>query len=133
MRSYDAVLAEIPALLTLLDDENPRVRTRTAYLLAWFPELADTSLPLLLDVVAHEHDAVAKATSLVAVGILGTSSLAGTLAVDLDAEDSLAPRRRREGSCRGRRSAPLRRHDPINGVPETPRKSPNRNHRKGNV
>ncbi|MFF3469227.1 HEAT repeat domain-containing protein [Streptomyces sp. NPDC002619] len=89
MRSYDAVLAEIPALLTLLDDENPRVRTRTAYLLAWFPELADTSLPLLLDLVAHEHDAVAKATSLVAVGILGTSALAGTLAVDLDAEDSL--------------------------------------------
>ena len=46
MRSYDTVLAEIPALLTLLDDQNPRVRTWTAYLLAWFPELADTSAPL---------------------------------------------------------------------------------------
>ncbi|MFJ5837540.1 hypothetical protein ACIQGO_12355 [Streptomyces shenzhenensis] len=89
MRSYDTVLAELPTLLTLLGDENPQVRTRTAYLLAWFPDLADTSLPLLLDLAAHEHDAVAKATSLVAVGILGTTTLAGTLAADLDAEDSL--------------------------------------------
>ncbi|MFF4565646.1 HEAT repeat domain-containing protein [Streptomyces sp. NPDC001435] len=89
MRSYDCVLAELPALLTLLDDENPRVRTRTAYLLAWFPELADTSVPLLLDLATHEYDAVAKATSLVAVGILGTIALAKTLATDLDAEDSL--------------------------------------------
>ncbi|GGN88066.1 hypothetical protein GCM10011579_081510 [Streptomyces albiflavescens] len=89
MRSYDTVLAELPALLTLLDDENARVRTRTAYLLAWFPELADTSVPLLLDLAAQEHDAVAKATSLVAVGILGTTALAGALAAHLDAEDSL--------------------------------------------
>lgn len=89
VRSYDAVLAELPALLTLLDDENPQIRTRTAYLLAWFPDLADTSLPLLLDLAAHEHDAVAKATSLVAAGIVGTTALAGTLAADLDAGDSL--------------------------------------------
>ncbi|MFF4864180.1 hypothetical protein ACFY3J_21055 [Streptomyces sp. NPDC001231] len=89
MRSYDAVLAELPALLTLLDDDNPQIRTRTSYLLAWFPDLADTSLPLLLDRAAHEHDAVAKATSLVAVGILGTTALAGTLAAELDAENSL--------------------------------------------
>jgi hypothetical protein len=89
MRSYDAVLAELPALLTLLDDDDPRVRTRTAYLLAWFPERADTTLPLLLDLAAHEHDAVAKATSLVAVGILGTAAVAETLAADLDAEDGL--------------------------------------------
>ncbi|MCX4580785.1 hypothetical protein OHB41_48300 [Streptomyces sp. NBC_01571] len=89
MRSYNAVLAELPALLDLLDDENPRVRTRTAYLLAWFPELADTSLPRLLGRAAHEANVVAKATSLVAVGILGTTALPGTLADDLDAEDGL--------------------------------------------
>ncbi|MFE0451884.1 HEAT repeat domain-containing protein [Streptomyces sp. NPDC058914] len=89
MRSYDTVLAELPTLFTLLDDENPRVRTRTAYLLAWFPELADTSVPLLLGLAAHEQDAVAQATSLVAVGILGTTALAGTLAAWLNAEDGL--------------------------------------------
>ncbi|WP_158791030.1 HEAT repeat domain-containing protein [Streptomyces sp. NRRL WC-3549] len=89
MRSYDAVLAELPALRGLLDDENPRVRTRTAHLLAWFPELADTSLPLLLGLAAREDDAVAKATSLVAVGILGTTALPGTVIDSLDAEDGL--------------------------------------------
>lgn len=89
MRSYDAVLAELPALLGLLDDESPGVRTRTAYLLAWFPERAGTSLPLLLGRAANEDDVVAKATSLVAVGILGTTDLLGTLAAELDAEDGL--------------------------------------------
>ncbi|MFJ8980372.1 hypothetical protein [Streptomyces sp. NPDC102282] len=89
MRSYNAVLAEIPALRSLLDDENPRVRTRTAYLLTWFPELAGTSLPLLLGLAAHEDDAVAKATSLVAVGLLGTTALPGVLTAGLDAEDGL--------------------------------------------
>ncbi|MFJ2302279.1 hypothetical protein [Streptomyces sp. NPDC087787] len=89
MRSYDAVLAELPALLGLLDNESPEIRTRTAYLLAWFPDLADTSLPLLLDLAAHEHDAVAKATSLVAVGNLGTTALAPVLATELDAENGL--------------------------------------------
>ncbi|MDQ0847603.1 hypothetical protein [Streptomyces sp. V1I6] len=89
MRSYNAVLAELPALLGLLDDENPRVRTRTAYLLAWFPELAGTSVPRLLGLAAHEDDVVAKATSLVAVGVLGTTALPGTLTASLDAEDGL--------------------------------------------
>ncbi|MFG2480954.1 HEAT repeat domain-containing protein [Streptomyces fagopyri] len=89
MRSYDAVLAELPALLGLLDDENPQVRTRTAYLLAWFPERADTSVPLLLGRAAHEDDAVAKATALVAAGILGMPAPPGSLTADLDAEDGL--------------------------------------------
>ncbi|MGW4229436.1 hypothetical protein ACWEF9_09130 [Streptomyces sp. NPDC004980] len=89
MRSYDAVLAELPALLGLLDDEELRVRTRAAYLLAWFPELADISVPLLLDLAAREHDGLAKATSLVAVGILGTPALTPALAAHLDAEDDL--------------------------------------------
>ncbi|MET9594459.1 hypothetical protein ABZY45_26565 [Streptomyces sp. NPDC006516] len=89
MRSYDAVLAEIPALLGLLRDEELRVRTRAAYLLAWFPELSDTAVPLLRDFAAHEHDSVAKATSLVAVGILGAPDLVEVLADDLKAEDAL--------------------------------------------
>lgn len=51
MRSYDAVLAELPVLLGPLDDENPRVRIRTAYLLAWLPELAGSSLDAEDDLV----------------------------------------------------------------------------------
>ncbi|MFD9607332.1 hypothetical protein [Streptomyces sp. NPDC059970] len=72
-----------------MDDENPRVRTRTAYLLTWFPELAGTSLPLLLGLAAHEDDAVAKATSLVAVGMLGTTAHPGRFTASLDAADGL--------------------------------------------
>lgn len=75
MRSYDAVLAELPSLLRLLDDKNPRVRTGAAYLLTWFPELAATSLPLLVNLASHEDDAVTRATSLEAVGILGRTAL----------------------------------------------------------
>lgn len=89
MRSYNAVLAELPALHGLLNDENPWVRTRTAYLLAWFPELAGTSLPLLLGLAAYEDDAVAKATSLVAVGILGMTAVPRILVAYLDDEDRL--------------------------------------------
>ncbi|GAB7109747.1 hypothetical protein JCM4814A_80620 [Streptomyces phaeofaciens JCM 4814] len=92
MRSYDGVLAALPSLLGLLGDENPRVRTRTAYLPAGFPALAGTSLPLLLGLAAHEDNVVAKATSLVAAGILGTTALLGTLAADLDAEEGLVRR-----------------------------------------
>ncbi len=89
MRSYNAVLVELPALQGLVNDENPRVRTRTAYLLAWFPELAGTSLRLLLGLAAYEDDAVTKATSLVAVGILGMTAVPRILVACLDDEDSL--------------------------------------------
>ncbi|WP_098894299.1 hypothetical protein [Streptomyces sp. t99] len=40
LQSYDAVLAELPGLLVLLDDDA-RLRTRIAYLLAWFPEFSN--------------------------------------------------------------------------------------------
>lgn len=89
MRSYDAALAELSALLGLLNEENLRVRTRAAYLLAWFPEPADISVPLLPDLAAREHDGVAEATSLMAAGILGTPALAPALATEPDAEDAL--------------------------------------------
>lgn len=89
MRSYDAALAELSALLGLLNEENLRVRTRAAYLLAWFPEPSDISVPLLPDLAAREHDGVAEATSLMAAGILGTPALAPALATEPDAEDAL--------------------------------------------
>ncbi|MFB7368912.1 hypothetical protein ACFC0D_03585 [Streptomyces sp. NPDC056222] len=89
MRSYDAVLAELPGLLGLLDDVDPRIRTRAAYLLAWFPEAADTTLPLLLALAAREPAPVATATALVAAGIVGTPALSEEFASYLGAEDSL--------------------------------------------
>lgn len=89
MRSYDAVLAELPGLLVLLDDDDPRIRTRAAYLLAWFPEAADTTLPLLLALAGREPDPVATTTALVAAGIVGTPALSEEFTPNLAAEDRL--------------------------------------------
>ncbi|GGU02344.1 MULTISPECIES: hypothetical protein [Streptomyces] len=65
------------------------MRTRAAYLLAWFPEVADTTLPLLLALAGREPDPVATATALVAAGIAGTPALSEEFASYLDAEDRL--------------------------------------------
>ncbi|WP_432016543.1 hypothetical protein [Streptomyces hydrogenans] len=89
LQSYDAVLAELPGLLVLLDDDDARLRTRIAYLLAWFPEFSSTSLPRLLSLAAREEDPVTAATALLAAGILGTTSTAGEITPYLDAADPL--------------------------------------------
>ncbi|MGW6562615.1 hypothetical protein [Streptomyces hydrogenans] len=89
LQSYDAVLAELPGLLVLLDDDDARLRTRIAYLLAWFPEFSGTSLPCLLALAAREEDPVAAATALLAAGILGPPSTVGEIAPYLDAADPL--------------------------------------------
>jgi hypothetical protein len=48
LRVYDAVRAELPRILRLLDDSDGDVIEAAAYLLAWFPEAAgDTVVPLL--------------------------------------------------------------------------------------
>ncbi|MFD6245601.1 hypothetical protein [Streptomyces roseolus] len=89
LQSYDAVLAELPGLLVLLDDDDARLRTRIAYLLAWFPEFAATSLPRLTALAAHEKDPVTAATALLAAGLLGPASMARDIAPYLDAEGPL--------------------------------------------
>lgn len=89
LQSYDAVLAELPGLLALLDDDDARLRTRIAYLLAWFPEFSTTSLPRLLALAAHEKDPVTAATALLAAGIVGPSSTAEDITPYLDATDPL--------------------------------------------
>ncbi|MFI6448043.1 hypothetical protein [Kitasatospora sp. NPDC050543] len=66
MSSYDAVRAELPRLRALLGDPDLAIRTRTAYLLGWYPEEAGECLPQLDD----ERDPVAVATALVAAGLL---------------------------------------------------------------
>ncbi|MEU7054091.1 hypothetical protein [Streptomyces eurythermus] len=89
LRGYDAVLAELPVLLVLFDDADPRIRTRIAYLLAWFPEAAATTLPLFLARTAREDDPVVAATALVAAGLIGTAAQAADLAPHLSADEPL--------------------------------------------
>ncbi|MFF6794280.1 hypothetical protein ACFY9C_35020 [Streptomyces filamentosus] len=89
LQAYDAVLAELPGLLALLDDDDARLRTRIAYLLAWFPEFSATSLPRLLALAEHDQDPVTAATALLAAGLLGPSSMTEDVAPYLDAADPL--------------------------------------------
>ncbi|MFF7092398.1 hypothetical protein ACFY9A_08365 [Streptomyces rubradiris] len=83
------MIDEHHGLLVLLDDADPRIRTRIAYLLAWFPEVAATTLPLLLARTAREDDPVVAATALVAAGLIGTAALAADFDPYLDAEEPL--------------------------------------------
>ncbi|MFE7236380.1 HEAT repeat domain-containing protein [Streptomyces sp. NPDC057596] len=87
--SYDAVRAELPGLLPLLDDPDPAIRTRVAYLLAWFPEEAAAVLPRLLDCLRVEDCVTVTATALVATGLLGDITLTSRLSPHLDATDPL--------------------------------------------
>ncbi|MFI6588179.1 HEAT repeat domain-containing protein [Embleya sp. NPDC050493] len=84
LRSYDAVRARLPALFDLLGDPDPEIRTRTAYLLGWFPEEADTALPPLLARLDREPDPITAATVLVAVGLLADHDPDGRLRRHLD-------------------------------------------------
>jgi HEAT repeats len=70
LAAYQAVQAAVPSLLGLLDDDDVRLRRATAHLLAWFPRWASSSLPLLRARLAAEPDLDAKATMVVAVGLL---------------------------------------------------------------
>ncbi|MFF7459656.1 HEAT repeat domain-containing protein [Kitasatospora sp. NPDC008115] len=63
LRSYDAVRAQLPLLIPLLDDPDPEVRSRCAYLLGWFPEEAGTVADPLLRRLETERDPVTAATS----------------------------------------------------------------------
>lgn len=89
LRSYDAVRAELPALLGLLGDPAPEIRTKTAYLLGWFPEEADATLPPLLVCLDGERDPACAATVLVAIGLLAGHDPDGRLRCHLDHEHPL--------------------------------------------
>ncbi|MGI5134308.1 HEAT repeat domain-containing protein [Streptomyces sp. CA-106110] len=87
--SYDAVRAELSGLLPLLDDPDPAIRTRTAYLSAWFPEKAAAVLPRLLNRLQVEDSVTVTATALVAVGLLGDITLTSRISPHLDATEPL--------------------------------------------
>ncbi|KAB2587506.1 HEAT repeat domain-containing protein [Streptomyces arboris] len=73
--SYDAVRAELSGLCPLLDDMDPDIRVRIAYLLAWFPEEGPRTVPELLARLDRESHAQVTATMLVAAGLVGDRSL----------------------------------------------------------
>jgi hypothetical protein len=68
--AYQAVAQQVPQLLGLLDDDDPRVRQATAYLVAWFPQHAAAGLRRLWARLGVEPDPNAAATMVVAVGLL---------------------------------------------------------------
>ncbi len=70
LAAYQAVQAAVPSLLPLLDDDDVRLRRATAHLVAWFPRWASSSLPRLRARLAAEPELDAKATMVVAVGLL---------------------------------------------------------------
>jgi HEAT repeats len=73
LNAYDAVRASLPTMRQILEDDNPKVRMWASYVLAWFPEDASTSLPLLLERARRETNSGAAAAAIVAVGLLGRS------------------------------------------------------------
>jgi len=70
LAAYDAVRAGVAQVGALLADEAPALRVAAAYALAWFPEEAAVSVPVLGRAVADSDPAVAT-TALVAVGLVG--------------------------------------------------------------
>jgi hypothetical protein len=68
--AYQAVQAAVPSLLGLLDHGDVWLRRAVAHLVAWFPRWALVLLPRLRGRLAAEPDPDAKATMLVALGLL---------------------------------------------------------------
>ncbi|MDQ0792175.1 hypothetical protein [Streptomyces sp. B1I3] len=66
-------------LFCLLHDLGPEIRSRAAYLLAWFPEEGVRSIPELLVQLDRETDPRAAATALVAAGLVGDHALVDRL------------------------------------------------------
>ncbi|MEU8134044.1 hypothetical protein [Streptodolium elevatio] len=71
LESYDAVRTGTAVYRALLEDDEPGVRIAAAYLLAWFPEDAERSVPALVEVLRTEAHGHVVATAAVAVLLLG--------------------------------------------------------------
>lgn len=71
--AYDAVRVGVPLFCHLVAGDDPRLATGAAYLLAWFPEDAETSLPALTVAAQRRSEPTLAATAHAAIGLLGGS------------------------------------------------------------
>ncbi|UJR84619.1 hypothetical protein [Sandaracinus amylolyticus] len=62
--AYDAVEREVPALLALLDDDDPAVRAAVPYAIAWFAPRARAVREMCLAALTREQDAAVRASVL---------------------------------------------------------------------
>jgi len=84
VQCYDAVRTSLPQLTGLLKADSSMLRAEVANLLAWFPDFADVSVPLLTAYVADETAPAAAATGLVALGLLDAPDVVPLLRKQLD-------------------------------------------------
>lgn len=71
LQAYEAVQAGVPNYVAALSSPDPAVRLYVAYLLAWFPEEQQTSVPALARLLVNESEAVVAATACIAAGLCG--------------------------------------------------------------
>lgn len=72
--AYEAVLTCLPSLRALLWDTDEQVQAATAYLLAWFREECDASLPALTALLAAAPSSAVAINVLIALGMLSEDS-----------------------------------------------------------
>ncbi|MFD9061874.1 hypothetical protein ACFVZ3_10165 [Kitasatospora purpeofusca] len=89
LRSYDAVRAQLPTLLPLLDDPDREIRSHCAYLVGWFPEEADIVAEPLLRRAQAERDPVTAATLLIGAGLVTDHDRGDRIARRLDDREPL--------------------------------------------
>ena len=68
---YDSVLRIVPELIALFHQEtDPDIHQTIIYLLGWFPEEAENSIPLIQDVVETESHVVPLANAILSLNLL---------------------------------------------------------------
>lgn len=89
LAAYDAVRAGVPVLSGLLDDADAELRGAAAWAVSWFPEESAVALPRLLSLLETEEDPGVLANAIVAVGLLGSGSVADRLRAFLTGAEPL--------------------------------------------
>lgn len=91
---YDAVRDGAHLFIPFLQNADENLRDISAYALAWFPEIAASSLPALKNALDTESQASCAATMRISLGVLGKASdrlseVETHLAADLQSDDFL--------------------------------------------
>ena len=73
--AYDAIREELPRLTGLLAAADAELRNAVAYLLAWFPEAAQRSVPALATLLSTESSVGVAASAMLSLGLLGGSDV----------------------------------------------------------